>query len=175
MKRWIIPALAAVMLFSASNSAHALISATLDVPVSYAFNDSDIETDGVSGTKIGISLPIFIGLALEKYEVTIKNAPGLSPISYAVSMYDFYIDLPFPFLNLGLGAGIGKGDLTGDGVNQYGPVPLGQWFATLGYPFLGLFDIHMGYHSISGKARKKGNPDIDMGATMYTVGFRVGF
>lgn len=178
MKQMLIAVLAVGLLaFSASN-ALAFLSVSADVPVSYSFDESGISGESVSGLKLAVNLPFFVGLGVENYSVDAKGQ-GLTPedFSYDVRMYDLFLDLPFPFLNLSIGGGVGTGEFSfDDPTAKADDAKLTQVFAALGYPFAGIFDVHVGYHQISGDADIPGTSQtINTDATMWTLGLRVGF
>ena len=182
-----IPALAVTGVFLgvllSSAPARALISVTGDIPLAYGIKESTLAGDEkITGLKLGVSLPVFVGMAVEKYALkgtaSAAHPNGFAGMSYQLdlSMYDLYFDLPVPVVNLGFGFGLGRGHLSfDDGAYRYKVARMSQSFITLGYPLLRFFDIHLGYHMIRGTASQSNLKDLEVGGTMYTLGARFGF
>ena len=179
MKRFAIAAMAAVMLTFTSSNAFALLSVSADIPVMYSFKDAPgISESPATGLLLKLSTPIFLGLGLENYTVKPKTDAGAELGNYKVTMYDLYIGLPIPFVNVNIGVGVGKGDLTPPtGSKTHDPALLTQYFVSLGYPFLGIMDVHVGMYDTKGNLKTKttGLTDINVSSTMYTLGVLVGF
>ena len=165
-----------------------LVAVSADAVLNYDYNHAgDVSNINASGYKVGVSVPIFfVGLGYETYTVKSKlqQKPPLNSIGFEsdVTMFDVFADVPFPFLNLTVGAGVGKAtfagydEFNGSQVVAADDASMKQVFFTVGYPFLGIFDVHLGYHSISGKATQQGGGgEFDLGASMLTLGMRVGF
>jgi len=176
-----IGVLALVLLLPASN-ARALISVTGDIPLVYGIKEPTLSgNQKISGVKLGVSLPIFVGMAVEKH--TIKGTASASHPNFPnqiyqldLSLYDLYFDLPVPKVNIGFGFGMGRGHLNfNNDTTRYKVAGLGQSFLTLGYPFLGFFDVHLGYHMIRGTSSQSNLKDQEIGGKMYTLGARFGF
>lgn len=152
------------------------LSVSADVPIAYAFSDPGYTgTAAHDGLVVGVSLPILLGLGYEAYQVT--GTLAAQDFTYDVRMADVFFDLPFPTLNLRLGGGVGVGRFDVAATpGAYDPAKLSQFFLNVGIPFAGLFDAHVGYHIIQGKADIVGTGNtLPLGATMATVGLKVGF
>ncbi|MEE8434331.1 MAG: hypothetical protein V3S64_06035 [bacterium] len=61
-------------------SAELLFSISLDVPVSYDMENPDISNEDISGVKVLVSLPFFLGIGYEDYEVTANAGSNQIPI-----------------------------------------------------------------------------------------------
>ena len=142
-------------------------------------SDSTLSNEDVSGAKISLTFPLlFFGIGLESYGVEGTMGGGSTTFDYDVTMMDIYLDIaPMPFFNLVLGAGIGKGEFAISPASAtYSDPTLTQVFFSLGYPFAGIFDAHLGYHVIKGSSdpTPSGNA-LDLDANMVTLGMKVGF
>ncbi|HKI99948.1 MAG TPA: hypothetical protein VKB51_15845 [bacterium] len=170
-------AITAVLLLAAGTSWADTFSVSVDTPVSYKFNESALNADKASGVIVGVSLPFLIGIGGESYKVT-GTVPGTgNSLENKVTMVDVYFDAPVPVINLRLGAGVGKGEFdTPAGAGAFDTATMTQLFVNVGIPFAEVFDVHVGYHAISGKAKEKASGlDASVGAKMFTVGLKVGF
>ncbi len=168
--------------------AHAdTFSVFADLPVDFSLHlDNGAGTtetasaSGLSGYKVGITLPIFIGLAYESYggKFNSPNIVGQS-FNYDVTMYDLFLNLPLPVINIAVGAGAGTGKFSNGPVGvTVKDANLSQWFASLGVNVAPLVDIHVGYHSFSGTndiANVPGAPGLKVGGTMTSLGIKIGF
>lgn len=142
------------------------LSVSADLPVAFEFDDSDIDSDGVSGYKVGVSVPlIFAGVGMEDYTVDEKDG---AEITY--NFFDLFLDIPFPILNVGLGAGIGQVEVTNAGAFD-SDGDASQWWASLGIPFGAIFDVHVAHHVITADTDKVDNLD----GQMTSVGIKIGF
>lgn len=189
MKKLLVPLLLVAFVLLAGTPARAdLVAVSADTVLNYDYNHAgDVSNIRGSGYKVGVSLPIFfVGLGYEAYSVksTLQQKPPLNSIGFEsdVTMFDVFADVPFPVLNLTVGAGVGKAtfagfdEFSGAQVVSADDASMKQFFFTVGYPFAGIFDVHLGYHSISGKAEATGGGgSFDLGATMLTLGGRMGF
>lgn len=154
-------------------SAEVLFSISLDVPVSYDMENPDIANEDISGFKALVSLPFFLGIGYEAYEVT--GLGGSTPIIYDVKFYDLFVTIPV--IEVLIGAGVGKGQLDSDpATNAFEEADLKQFFLSYGISFGVFFDIHLAYHVISGEAVGTGSNSIEsVDAKMWTAGIKVGF
>ncbi len=157
-------------------------SVSLDVPVSYTYKDSTLHDAKASGAIVGLSLPFLVGFGFEAY--TVKAQAGAAPATdfeNKVQMLDVFLNLPVPVVNIRLGAGVGTASLSvpSQPTQQFDKGTLTQGYLDVGIPIAVVFDVHLGYHAISGKVKDKTlpgpNPDVDVGAKMWTLGVKVGF
>lgn len=175
---FLLPAVLMFFFFANSSKAETL-SISAGLPISYAFNDSDIESDGISGTLLHVKLPILVGLGLETYSVKLKDVSGGK---FDVTMLDVFYLFPIPIVNITLGAGIGSSAVVCDAVgttatcsDRYEPGMPTQIYGQFGFPIFGPLDLHVSYHSISSTLKGKtesGNTwkDLDMGGKMLAIG-----
>ncbi|MBC8257520.1 MAG: hypothetical protein H8E38_00740 [SAR324 cluster bacterium] len=182
MKRKIILTLFAVSsLIFTSSQAFALLSVSAGVPISHTItgkgNDgSKIETDGVSGVFMHVSLPILVGLGIESYKTKIKST---STVELETSMYDIFYMLPIPVINLTVGLGAGSTELKCSICSDaYDKGKATQWYASVGVPFLPFFDMHLSYRSVSSKIKIKaayGGGEDDFSGNVTGVGIMFSF
>jgi len=157
------------------------LSVSVDIPVVYSFSDGNLQDASASGILIGVQLPLFANLGLESYQVSGQAqlpAPlSPAPFEYDVLMVDLFLELPFPAANLVLGAGLGQGKFdTVPASGAFGTATLTQLFFSLGIPFAGVFDGHVGYHRIFGEADIVGSSSkVNLDAGMATAGVKLGF
>ena len=169
---WI--AITSLILFS--TQAFALINFSVGVPLSHTFNDSDVaESDGVSGTFIQVGIPILPGIGMDNYETKIKDS---SPeIKLATTIYNLYYLLPIPVINLTLGAGVGTTELECSVCSSvYDKGGAVQGYASLGFPILPLFDLHLSYRSITTKVKvKSSGTELDLSGKVTGIGIMFNF
>lgn len=161
------------------------VFADLPVAMDLKLDNQKGQTDsmsasGLSGYVVGLTLPIFVGLAYESYgsKFNSSNVIGGS-FRYDVTMYDLFLNLPLPVVNIAAGLGTGTGSVSSPpaGVSVK-DATLTQWFASLGIPVLPLVDVHLAYHSFSGTnaiSTPAGQPDLKTNGTMWSLGVKVGF
>ena len=156
------------------------LSVSADVPVAYTFSEEGFQDASPSGAMVGLTLPLLLGLGLEGYTVRGSLADPLGarqPFTYDVTMLEVFLDLPFPGANLRLGGGVGQGQFALDRApGAYRAATLTQVFVQAGVPWGGIFDVHMGYHVIQGRAQSAGTAGtLPLGAAMATAGLKMGF
>jgi len=160
-------------------------SVTGDLPVtmSLALDDGQGNKDtkdasSVAGYKLGLSLPFLIGFGYESYGGKFgSNKAVPASFKYDVTMFDIFLNLPIPFVNIALGGGLGTGKISDVPGVDFKDASLTQWFASVGIPIATVFDVHVGYHSFSGKnkADTAGVPDIKVDGNMVSIGAKFGF
>ncbi|MBI3992764.1 MAG: hypothetical protein HY342_05795 [Candidatus Lambdaproteobacteria bacterium] len=177
MKKLAALLLAAAGIALGSSSAWAdFFAISADLPVSYTADDT--AADSVTGYKIGLSLPFFVGVAMENYTGTFNGSGSEPDVKVTNNLYDVFFNLPLPILNIGLGLGTGTASIDTGSTSYWKDATLTQYFLTVGLPILVLFDVHVGYHVISGSADPKpglGAPKISLDGNMVSVGAKVGF
>ena len=178
MKRLAIALVSGIVMVAAATSAHAL-SVSADFPLQYTYNNANQSADSVSGIKLGVKLPILVGLGLETYTVTTDANAATSAPEYnlGVQFLDFFYELPIPIINIAAGLGIGTLSFEdGSGVTTYNNGLATQYFVSMGYSFIPLIDLHLGYHVVKGSVEEKTSKEkTDMGGTMLSLGLRIGF
>ena len=176
IRKIIISSIVATSLILFSTQAFALLNFSVGVPLSHTFNDSDVaESDGVSGTFIQIGVPILPGIGMDSYETKIKAS---SPeIKLATTIYNLYYLLPIPIINLTLGAGVGSTELECSVCSSvYDKGAAVQGYASLGFPILPLFDLHLSYRSITTKIEvKSSGEELDLSGNVMGIGIMFNF
>ena len=172
MRKIILTVFATFGLLLYSTQAFALINFSLGVPLSHSFSDSNVESDGVSGTFIQVGVPLLPGIGMDSYKTKIKD----STAELATMIYNLYYILPIPIINLTLGAGVGNTELQCPGCSGYDKGTANQWYASLGMPILPLFDLHLSYRSVSTKIKSKsGGDELDLGGSLMGLGIGFNF
>ncbi len=142
------------------------------IPVARSFSESDEKTDSISGLLLHANIPLFPGVGYESYESTFKGDALDSKLK--TEMYDIFYLLPIPIVNITIGAGIGTSKLECDTCSDLYKnegMNTNQLYAQFGFPIFPLFDLHLSYHSISGKVEgKNSTSDVKIAGTMYAIG-----
>ena len=174
VRKIFISCIAATSLILISTQAFALLNFSVGVPLSHSFS-KDLESDGVSGTFIQIGIPILPGIGMDNIETKLKD----SDTKIATTIYNLYYLLPIPVINLTLGAGVGSTEIKCDTCSKYydkgGAV---QGYASLGFPIIPLFDLHLSYRSITTKVKGKGSNegnDVDLSGNVMGIGIMFNF
>ena len=189
MKNIILTVFAATSLLLYSTPSFA-ISLSVGVPISASIkgDDGSDVADGASGYFIGVQLPFGLGLGMDSHKTTLKgdNDPA---VKVATSMYNLYYQLPVPVVSLIFGLGTGNTNLDcadlygGDGDSvvscdaAYDKGAATQWYTSIGFPLIPLFDIHLSYRSITSKnVKEKGGTDNpDLSSTITGIGLAFNF
>ena len=167
MKKIILTVFAATSLLLYSTSSFA-ISLSVGVPIgttwtgSYA-DGSKTKFDGIGGYFLGVQLPFGLGLGMDSHKTKLKDT---TDNNLETSMYNLYYQLPVPVVSLILGLGTGNSKYecadayegTNDSVVScdaaYDKGAATQWYTSIGFPIIPLFDIHLSYRSITSKEIK---------------------
>ena len=181
IRKVIISWIATTSLIFFSTQAFALINFSAGVPLSHTFTGKfktgdDVESDGVSGYFIQVGIPILPGIGMDSYKTKIKQDPGYEQIELETSIYNLYYLLPIPVINITLGAGVGSTKLNCsycDRVFDKGSAT--QVYASLGFPIIPLFDLHLSYRSVSSKVKIKSGGEHDMGGNVMGLGIGFNF
>ena len=180
MKKIILTVFAASSLLLYSTPSFA-ISLSVGVPVAASIpgDDGTAETDGTSGYFLGVQLPFGLGLGMDSHITKFKD----STVKVATSMYNLYYQLPVPVVSLILGLGTGNSNYDcpdggyGTCAEQYDKGAATQWYASIGFPIIPFFDIHLSYRSITSKNVKykaSGNKE-DVSGTITGIGLAFNF
>lgn len=175
-KKLLSVVIAGVMFLSFSTNAFAeLFSISAGVPASFSFSESDKEVDGMpTGFLAHVNFPILVGVGYESYSVSIKDAVVDNKAVY--TMYDVFYLFPIPVINITIGLGLGTAKIEGDSASSYESATATQYYGQIGFPILGVFDLHASFHTISATAKgKSGANDTDLGGSMMAVGVSFGF
>jgi len=176
IRKTILSCIAATSLIFFSTQAFALVNFSVGVPLSHTFKDSDVaESDGVSGTFIQVGIPILPGIGMDNMEAKIKDS---SPeIKVATTIYNLYYLLPIPIINLTIGAGVGSTEVECSVCSSvYDKGSAVQGYASLGFPILPLFDLHLSYRSITSKVEvKSSGAELDLSSNVTGIGIMFNF
>ena len=176
-RKIIISCIAATSLILFSTQAFALINFSVGVPLSHTFTKEDadgdkIKTDGVSGTFIQVGIPILPGIGMDNIETKIKD----TDYKMATTIYNLYYLLPIPVINITLGAGVGSTELKCSSCAAwFDKGTASQVYASLGFPIIPLFDLHLSYRSVSSKVKIKSGGEHDMGGNVMGLGIGFNF
>ena len=179
-----LPLMLALMFWTVPAKAD-LLSVHADIPLSFSPTQEGADTpDSISGARVGLSFFILpLGIAYESYEVSYSSDSVDSKDTYQIA--SVFVNLPVPVINIALG--VGAGMVTGEGELSNGTKLTADdsaatsFFATLGYPILPLFDVHVGYQVINAnKVDVKDSSDRvrdenDPSGTVWTAGIKIGF
>jgi len=178
-------ALAAVFILAFASAAQAdTFSVFADVPVAGEMKSTPAVGKAIgtetspSGFKVGLTLPFYVGLAYESYSQGIDPTTigGATGYSFNTTMTDVFLNLPLPVVNIAVGMGAGTSTIKGpQAVVGISDAALTQTFVSLGLPFAAVFDVHLGYHMISGKQPVKGSADYNVSGSMTSLGVKFGF
>ena len=182
MKKIILTVFAASSLLLYSTQAFALINFSVGVPLSHTFtgkttSGDDMESDGSpSGYFIQIGVPLLPGLGMDSYKTGLNVDPGEEAVDLETSIYNLYYLLPIPVINLTFGAGVGSTKMVCSYCDQYfDKGSATQMYASLGFPIIPLFDLHLSYRSVSSKVKIKSGGEHDMGGNVMGLGIGFNF
>ena len=177
MKKIILTVFAATSLLLYSTQAFALLSVSVGMPMGHTITDKTIHLagyDAPSGYLIGVQLPFAVGLGMDSYKTKLKE----SEAKLGTDMYNIFYQLPIPVINLIIGLGTGNQALectTCAGTYDKGSAT--QWYTSIGFPLIPLFDIHLSYRSITSKnvTRKSNDYKFDFSGNVTGVGIAFNF
>ncbi len=174
MKKIILTVFAATSLLLYSTPSFA-ISISLGIPVSSTPKECEgtCETDSLSGYFLGVQLPFALGLGVDSHKHKYKG----DTVSVVTSMYNVYYQLPIPVINLIFGLGVGSQGIEGTGSEYFEKGSANQWYTSIGFPIMALFDIHLSYRSITSNEMKikSSGTKIKNSSTVMGAGFSFGF
>ena len=186
IRKIIISCIAATSLILFSTQAFALINFSVGVPLSHSMtgqfiSGDDVESEGVCVTFVQIGVPILPGIGMDNYKTKIKCSGCSIELDLETTMYNLYYLLPIPIVNLTVGVGAGKTKFLCDGsdCNWQDGGNASQWYTSLGFPIIPLFDLHLSYRSVSSKIEittgsSKGKED-DVGGNVMGLGIGFNF
>jgi len=179
IRKIIISCIAATSLILFSTQAFALLNFSVGVPLSHTFSGKynggdEVKSDGVSGYFIQIGVPILPGIGMDSYKTKLKD--WSDPTDLETSIYNLYYLLPIPVINLTLGVGVGSTEIKFSGSEKYfDKGPASQVYASLGFPIIPLFDLHLSYRSVSSKVKIKSGGEHDFGGNVMGLGIGFNF
>ena len=125
--------------------------------------------DKTSGYFLGVSF-LSIGLGIDSYTTKFKTSAdgtyGKWEPEYdaglKTNMTNIFYQLPVPVVNLIIGLGTGTTEFVGtsggkDFSAYFDKGSATQWYTSIGFPIIPLFDIHLSYRSITSKNIKSTN------------------
>ena len=177
IRKIMISCIAATSLILFSTQAFALINFSVGVPLSQTFTkleDSDgnkVKPKSVSGTFIQVGVPILPGIGMDNIESNFGDS------KIATTIYNLYYLLPIPVINLTLGAGVGSTEYKCDDCSSlYDKGATSQWYTSLGFPIIPLFDLHLSYRSITTKIKyKTSSEEADLSGSVMGIGIMFNF
>ncbi len=174
MKKIILTVFAATSLLLYSTPSFA-ISISVGVPIGASIkgDDGSEVADGASGYFLGVQLPFGLGLGMDSHKTKVKD----STWKIAHTMYNLYYQLPVPVVSLILGLGTGNSNYDAPYDKNYDKGAATQWYTSIGFPIIPLFDIHLSYRSITSKNIKwKGDGSKeDVSGTITGIGLAFNF
>ena len=175
MKKIILTVFAASSLLLYSTPSFA-ISLSVGVPIGASIkgDDGSEVADGASGYFLGVQLPFGLGLGMDSHKTKFKDD---STLKVATSMYNLYYQLPVPVVSLILGLGTGNSNFDCPGCAEvFDKGAATQWYTSIGFPIIPLFDIHLSYRSITSKNIKDPDGDkYDVSGTITGIGLAFNF
>ena len=180
MKKIILTVFAASSLLLYSTQAFALLSVSVGVPLGYSFTDGDSNSN-TEGYFLGVQLPFALGLGIDSHKVK-----GDKPQELVVdtNMYNLFYQLPIPVINLILGVGTGSQELICDDVgngtscsDSFDKGSATQFYTSLGFPIMPLFDLHISYRMITSKnmKNKASEEKLDHSGSVTGIGIAFNF
>ena len=176
MKKIILTVFAASSLLLYSTQAFAF-SLSVGMPMDHTISDDTIHLAGYdtpSGYFLGVQLPFAVGLGMDSYKTKLKE----SEAKLGTDMYNIFYQLPIPVINLIIGLGTGNQALECDGcADAFDKGSATQWYTSIGFPILPLFDIHLSYRSITSKNIniKESDTKLDFSGSVTGVGIAFNF
>ena len=174
MKKIILTVFAATSLLLYSTPSFA-ISISLGIPVSSTPKECEgtCETDSLSGYFLGVQLPFALGLGIDN----IKHKSKGDTLAGVIDIYNIFYQLPIPVINLIFGLGVGSEGQEGDGSEDWEDGTANQWYTSIGFPIMPLFDFHVSYRSITSKDLEKpdGTKTDSSKSTIMGAGFAFNF
>ena len=180
MKKIILTVFAATSLLLYSTQAFALLSVSVGVPLAYSSTQGGSNSN-MEGYFLGVQLPFALGLGMDSHKVK-----GDKPQELVVdtNMYNLFYQLPIPVINLILGVGTGSQELicddVGNGTSCSDSIDKGsatQFYTSLGFPIMPLFDLHISYRMITSKnmKNKASEEKLDYSGSVTGIGIAFNF
>ena len=175
MKKIILTVFAASSLLLYSTQAFALFSVSVGMPLGYGSNSN------MEGYFLGVQLPFALGLGMDSHKV---KGDKPQELVLDTNMYNLFYQLPIPVINLILGVGTGSQSLEcddfGNGTSCYDSFDKGsatQFYTSLGFPIMPLFDLHISYRMITSKnmKNKASEEKLDYSDSVTGIGFAFNF
>ena len=180
MKKIILTVFAASSLLLYSTQAFALLSVSVGVPLGYSFTDGDSNSN-TEGYFLGVQLPFALGLGMDSHKIKGDTSGAME---LHTNMYNLFYQLPIPVINLILGVGTGSQELICDDVgngtscsDSFDKGSATQFYTSLGFPIMPLFDLHISYRMITSKnmKNKASEEKLDYSDSVTGIGFAFNF
>ena len=176
MKKIILTVFAATSLLLYSTPSFAF-SLSVGMPMDHTISDDTIHLAGYdtpSGYFLGVQLPFAVGLGMDSYKTKLKE----TETKLGTDMYNIFYQLPIPVINLIIGLGTGNQALECTTcADTFDKGSATQWYTSIGFPILPLFDIHLSYRSITSKNIniKASDTKLDFSGSVTGVGIAFNF
>ena len=198
MKKIILTVFAATSLLLYSTPSFALVSVSVGMPMGQTItgnrgDDASYDMaygnapDKTGGYFLGVSF-LSIGLGIDSYTTKFKtgDCKGCWPASWAAglktNMTNIFYQLPVPIVNLIIGLGTGTTEYVGTSEGKdfsvfFDKGSATQWYTSIGFPLIPLFDIHLSYRSITAKniASKYDGEKYDNSGSVTGIGLAFNF
>ena len=134
----------------------------------------------MEGYFLGVQLPFALGLGMDSHKS--KGDDGGAVLD--TNMYNLFYQLPIPVINLILGVGTGSQELICDDVgngtscsDSFDKGSATQFYTSLGFPIMPLFDLHISYRMITSKnmKNKASEEKLDYSDSVTGIGFAFNF
>ena len=160
MKKIILTVFATSSLLLYSTPSFAIVSVSVGMPMSQAITDGNAP-DKTGGYFLGVSF-LSIGLGIDSYTTKFKTGDCKGcweaevDAGLKTNMTNIFYQLPVPVVNLIIGLGTGTTEYVGTSEGRdfsvfFDKGSATQWYTSIGFPILPLFDIHLSYRSITAK------------------------
>ena len=180
MKKIILTVFAATSLLLYSTQAFALPSVSVGMPLAYSFTEGGSNSN-MEGYFLGVQLPFALGLGMDSHKI---KATDDNPLELHTNMYNLFYQLPIPVINLILGVGTGSQELICDDVgngtscsDSFDKGSATQFYTSLGFPIMPLFDLHISYRMITSKnmKNKASEEKLDYSDSVTGIGIAFNF
>ena len=113
----------------------------------------------------------------DSYKTKLKVDGATEQHEVETSIYNLYYLLPIPIINLTIGAGVGSTEVECSVCSSiYDKGSAVQGYASLGFPILPLFDLHLSYRSITSKVEvKSSGAELDLSSNVTGIGIMFNF
>ena len=166
MKKIILTVFAASSLLLYSTPSFALVSVSVGMPMGQNITGETQSgtanaADKPSGYFLGVSF-LSIGLGMDSYTTKFKTGvckgcwEAKVDAGLKTNMTNIFYQLPVPVVNLIIGLGTGTTEYVGTSEGKdfsayFDKGSATQWYTSIGFPIIPLFDIHLSYRSITAK------------------------
>ena len=193
MKKIILTVFAASSLLLYSTPSFALVSVSVGIPMSQTITGKQggkswgNVPDKTGGYFLGVSF-LSIGLGIDSYTTKFKTGDckgcwdAKVDAGLKTNMTNIFYQLPVPVVNLIIGLGTGTTEYVGTSEGKdfsvfFDKGSATQWYTSIGFPILPLFDIHLSYRSITSKNIniKASDTKLDFSGSVTGVGIAFNF